>query len=937
MMKSYSCLFAFCLAVVAWGAPRKMDDGLLFDLGSSKLKVGVYADNIIRVTVSASEEAGVRPSLAALPAKAVPAWSWKEAGDEVVLSTKSLNVHVEQRTGRIRYFDADGRPILSECSGVERLVPAEVQGEKTFHVAQSWEPHDDESFFGLGQNQYGIVDVKGFDITLWQRNTVIGIPFVMSSRGYGLLWDNTSETRWGDKRPFGPLALDMIQDKDGKPGAWTASYFADRDFNRLVDTRRDGQIHIRLPDRNNGLNAGLNPALPEGEASIRWEGTLVPDRSGVYQLSAYFDGDFKLWIDGKELINHWRQDWLATDDLVKIDLEAGRRYAVRMEWIRDRNSTSLVLKWKPPTGEPVTSLWSEVGDGVDYYFIHGPDLRHVIAGYRTITGRATLLPRWAFGFWQSRERYETQQQGLDVVKEYRRRGIPFDNIVQDWQYWRIDQWGSHEFDPQRFPDPAGWVKAIHDQHAQLMISVWGKFYAGTDNYQQMLRAGHLYEPNIREKAVDFLGYPFAFVDAFSPAARSMFWDMMKQRLLPLRIDAWWMDASEPDLTMRPDIEEQKTHIHPNHLGTGSRMLLAYPLMLAKAVYDGHRQELPDQRVFNLTRSGFLGLQRFGAVSWSGDITSTWTAMKKQIAAGVSYAASGLPYWTMDAGGFSVPARFDPAVTTNPDFEEWCELNARWFEFAAFVPIFRAHGQRPHREMWSFGDKGAPAYEAMVQADRVRYRLLPYIYSIAGAVSHEGAGMMYPLGCYFPTDAKARSLNDAYLFGPAFLVNPITGYKERSRDVYLPETRGGWYDFWTGRWHAGGQSIRADAPYDRIPVMVRAGSIVPVGPEIHYAMEKTSAPVTIMVYAGADGDFTLYEDDGLTYDYEKGDCARIRFQWDDATRTLTIGEREGRYPGMAEKRKVRIMVVDTSHPSGFSFEPRTDRELIYDGSLTTTKL
>ena len=934
--RSLLALLTLTAVSIAHGAaPQLLPDGILLDLGGQHLKVGIYADNIVRVTASVAPDASVRASLSALPRSGVmPAWSWESTGDNLLLSTRALKVRIDCKTGRIQFLDTEGKLVLAERDNMQRFTPALVQGEQTYHVAQKWEPNADESFLGLGQHQFGLVDIKGYDLNLWQHNTSIAIPFLVSTRGYGILWDNCSNTRWGDMRPMEPIPAVQLLDRDGSPGALTGSYFSGQDFTKLVATRRDALFDFHLANKNEGANALIHPKLPDGEACVRWEGKLEARATGDYQFKAYFDGDFKLWIDGKLLINHWRQDWLADEDLVKLRLEAGSRHDVRMEWIRDKNSTVVQLRWKTPAPDTDTALWSEVGDGLDYYFILGPSLDQVVAGYRQITGRATMMPRWAFGLWQSRERYETAKQSIEVIDEFRKRGIPFDNIVQDWQYWRKDQWGSHQFDPTRFPDPTGWVKAIHDRHAQVMISVWGKFYADTDNYKEMLKSGFLYELSIKEHNVDFLGFPNAFVDAFNPAARELFWQQMKTSLFATGVDAWWMDASEPDLTTRPDLEDQKAHINPNYLGTGSRMLLGYPLMIAKAVFDGQRHEAPDQRVFNLTRSGYLGLQRYGAASWSGDITSTWTAMKKQIAAGLGYSISGLPYWTMDCGGFSVPARFNPPSGNEAALDEWRELNTRWFEFATFVPLLRVHGQKPRREMWYFGDKGDPAYEAMLTSDRLRYRLLPYIYSLAGSVSQDGAIIMRPLAMDFPHDEEARSLTDQFLFGPAFLVNPVTNYKERSRKVLLPESKGGWYDFWAGTLLGSGTHVIATAPYEHIPIMVRAGSIIPLGPELQYASEKSADPITLLVFAGRSGSFSLYEDDGLSYGYEKGAFSRIQISWEDATRTITIGKRDGRFPGMIEKRTFQIVLVSPEKAVPYSFDPAPDVSLDYDGKPVT---
>jgi alpha-D-xyloside xylohydrolase len=398
-----------------------------------------------------------------------------------------------------------------------------------------------------------------------------------------------------------------------------------------------------------------------------------------------------------------------------------------------------------------------------------------------------------------------------------------------------------------------------------------------------------------------------------------------------------MDASEPDLTSRPGLEAQKAHINPNFMGTGSRMLLGYPLLIASAVWDGQREASPDKRVFNLTRSGYLGLQRYGAASWSGDITSTWTAMRKQITAGLGYSISGLPYWTMDIGGFSVPERFSIDAKGGPQTSEWRELNTRWFQFGTFVPLLRVHGQVPRREMWFFGNQGEPAYDTMLNFDRLRYRLLPYIYSLAGAATQDGGTLMRPLVMDFPGDALARSLTDQYNFGPALMVSPVTTYRARTRPVFLPPTAGGWYDFWTGAALGSGKTIEADAPFERIPLMVRAGSIIPLGPELQYAAEKPSDPITLLLYTGKDATFSLYEDDGLSNGYEKGVFARIPIMWNEATRTLSIGAREGHFEGMLIQHHFRIVLIAPDKPVPFSFEPRADVELNYDGSPVQQRL
>jgi alpha-D-xyloside xylohydrolase len=457
---------------------------------------------------------------------------------------------------------------------------------------------------------------------------------------------------------------------------------------------------------------------------------------------------------------------------------------------------------------------------------------------------------------------------------------------------------------------------------------------GTKNFEAMQERGFLYQPNLHEKIVDWLGHADTFYDAFNPEARKLFWAEVKPALFDKGVDAWWLDASEPDLLPTPTLEGQRTFVHPTAMGAGARPLNAYPLVHSEGVYEGQREAAPDRRVAILTRSAFAGEQRYGAATWSGDISSTWTAMRKQIPAGLGFSISGLPYWSMDTGGFSVPARFAAESPKPEDVEEWREMNARWVEFGAFVPLFRMHGEYPNREMWFFGGEASPAYQTMLKFDRIRYRLLPYVYSLAGAVTHEDGTIMRPLVMDFRADARAREVTDQYMFGPALLVNPVTTFKARSRQVYLP--RADWYDFWTGAAVAGGKTIDAPAPYDAMPAYVRAGSIVPFGPELQYTDEKPADPITLYVYTGADGAFTIYEDDGVSYGYERGAFARIPVRWDERAKTLTIGRREGSFPGMLAERTFEVVFVSKAKPVGFSFAPKADRAVTYRGEAVVVR-
>ena len=945
-MKRSLCVLALCGAVCVAGTRghdatlEKQPDGILVRIPDGFLKLSLCGDDMVRVAYARDRTFFERKSLLVEPATTAPSgWSLRRSSDQATITTAKLQIRVNLPSGTVSFFDAAGRPILAEKDGGRLITPAEVQGERTFHVQQQWEPDADESLFGLGENHLGLLDIKGYDLDLWQHNGTIAIPFLTSSRGYGILWDNTSFTKFGDLRPFEAIPTGLVFGTDGESGGLTGSYYSGAHFERLIAQRKDARIDIYIPNQTPNTNRVIHPDLPDGDVSVRWEGEIVPTSTGNYLFQAFSNSGIKLWINDQLLMNHWRQFWLPWKDLARMHLEANHHYRVRLEWTKDQSGlTAMNFTWKAPPPQQSTSLWSEVGDGVDYYFVYGPQLDRVIANYRRITGQAPMMPIWAFGLWQSRQRYKTAQESLEVIDQFRSRGIPFDNIVQDWFYWKEDAWGSHQFDSTRFPDPDGWIRSIHDKHARLMISVWGKYYPGTANFEAMHSRGFLYELNLKEGLHDWVGHPYTFYDAFNADARKLFWAQLNSALFSKYVDAWWMDATEPDLTPTPTLEGQHTHMHPTALGTGARVLNAYPLMNSKGVYEGQREVRPNQRVFILTRSAFAGQQRYAAATWSGDTSSTWTALRAQIPAGLGFSISGIPYWTMDVGGFSVPARFAAENPADEDIEEWRELNTRWFEFGTFTPLLRVHGESPNREMWFFGEQSSPTYQAQLKFDRLRYALLPYIYSVAATVTANGGTMMRPLVMDFPADAKARVITDQYMFGPAFLVSPATTYKARSRSVYLPA--GSWYDFWTGIALApanAGTVIDAPAAYDSMPLHVRAGSIIPFGPPIQYTTEKPLDPITLFVYAGADGTFTLYEDDGLTYNYEKGAAARIPIRWNNAAQTLTISQREGAFPEMLAEHTFQVVLVSKGKPVEFSFAPKPDRTVHYKGQELVVKL
>jgi alpha-D-xyloside xylohydrolase len=905
----------------------RQPDGITVPLRGHTLRVEVITDGILHIS-DKPDGAPTHPSIAVVAQPSPTKWSATKTQGGIVLSTARISALIDP-TGKITYTDAtNGAPILAEAD--RNITPATVLGEKTWNVQQQWQPKSDESLYGLGQQQLGILDLKGYDLDLWQHNTNVVVPFLVSSRGYGIFWDNTSFTRFGDLRPFVPVPSYSLLNKDGVPGGLTLTYPG-------TTTQP-----VTTPDLNMTFHA--TKADPKA-ATMEWNGSLLAAETGDYQLRATFNGGLKVYIDGKLVIDHWLQNWLTADGQVKLPFIAGHRYNIRM--VTDgEQETRMTLLWKTPEPTPSTSLWSEVGDGISYDFVYGPKLDDVVAGMRTLTGRATMMPQWIFGLWQSRQRYETQQQSLDVVNEFRSRRIPFDNIVQDWQYWKIDEWGSQDFDPTRFPHPQEWIDALHAAHTHLMISVWGKYNPNTANAKQMESLGYLYPKDLEVKQKDWLGYPYTFYDAFNPDARKLFWSQLNVHLFPKGIDAWWMDASEPDLLPGEppdDPDDAKSYMNPTAMGTGARMMSGWGLENANSIYTGQRSTAPNQRVFILTRSGYAGQQRYSTATWSGDVTSTWTALAKQIPAGLGISIAGVPYWTTDTAGYTMQEKFynNGSYAKNPaDEDEFRELNARWFEFSTFTPLLRVHGEVRPREMWLLGkdpvtgSTDTPVYNAELKFDHIRYAMFPYIYSLAGAVTQHGASLMRPLVMDFPSDTQARELTDEFLFGHELLVAPVTSYKQRSREVYLPNAL--WYNLWTGAQTPAGR-VQADAPYDSIPVFVRAGSILPLGPDVRYIGEKPADPLTLHIFEGANGSFTLYEDDGLTFDYEHGAFTEIPITWNESTHTLTIGACKGDFTTMLKHRSFQIVVTSKSNPTAFSLTPKPIQTIDYTGDAVSTKL
>lgn len=560
-------------------------------------------------------------------------------------------------------------------------------------------------------------------------------------------------------------------------------------------------------------------------------------------------------------------------------------------------------------------LGAEVSDSIDYYFFYGPDFDKIIADYRELTGAAPLYGKWAYGFWQSKNKYSSQQQLLDIAKKYRELHIPIDNIVQDWFWWTVT--GEFKFN-NKYPDPKAMVDELHSNHFHLMMSIWPFFDPGSETYNEMDRRGYFIAKTV---IAAFHPLGAALYDASNPEARKYYWGLVDNSLFKIGADAWWMDTTEPETEGR---EENVLLNHNIWAGNGARYANIYPLMTTAGIYQGQRSETDQKRVFILSRSAYAGIQRNAVTAWSGDILSDFETYKRQIPAGLNFELSGIPYWTTDIGGF---------VFGHPEDPKYRELFVRWFQYGSFCPIFRVHGTRiPDRnELWSYGPD---AESILTSFDRLRYRLLPYLYSVAWMITSQSYTPMRPLVMDFREDVKAQNIGDQFLFGPAILVNPVTEQGATTRHVYLPKAK--WYDFWTGAVLEGPIDVDAPAPLSRIPLYVRGGSIVPMGPDLQYAEEKPADPVELRVYPGADADFSLYEDDNNTYAYEKGAYATIPIHWDDAARTLTIGQRKGQFPEMLASRSFQIVFVGDGHGSGIDPTAQPDRVVQYTGQSLTVR-
>ena len=812
-------------------------NGVTLTTTAGIMRIEVCGDRVIHVIASPTSE---------IPAPKVPvviqpckAQNIKVSSDknDVKLSTDAIIVTVDQLTAAVTFSKKDGALLLAEPKeGGKAFDVPSVFETKIWQVQQTFSSPSDESLYGLGQHQEGIFNVRGVPVRLHQANTNISIPFLLSSKGYGILWNNSSLT----------------------------------DFNPA-----DQSITI-------------DPSTGKGRLTTGEKGTYG------FVLTSDNRNQLTLQVGGQQVIDI-NNVWTPTSASGVMGLDANKQYEVSARG----GPGGVQLAMRPP--QDTTIFRSEVGQAIDYYFFYGPELNRVISEYRALTGEAPLFPRWAYGYWQCRERYHSQQEILDTAAEFRKRKIPVDALVQDWQYWGKYGWNAMKFDEDYYPHPKEMLDQLHANDLHMMISIWSKFGEDTDVYKRM-------------KAQSFLIPGEPWTDFFNPAAQAAFWSELKKGIFGDGMDGWWMDASEPEFDVLKDKQ--------TFLGDGNSVRDAYPLYVTKAIYEGQRATTDRKRVVILTRSAFAGQQRNAAASWSGDISANWITLQRQIPAGLSFSMSGMPYWTTDIGGFFRP---DDQYTS----DAYHELLIRWFEYGTFCPIFRVHGYKSNAELWNYGPQ---VEHVLAQYDELRYRLLPYIYSAAWGVTKNGETLMRALPLEFSSDPRAREVKDQFMFGPAFLINPVTTGGATQRTLYLPAGTS-WVDFWTGKTVNGGQMITEEAPLDRIPMYAKSGSIIAFGPAAESASAKPD-PVELRIYSGADGDFALYEDEGDNYDYERGANSVIPMHWDDKAQNLTIGDRRGNFPGMLEHRTFRVVRVTDAHGVGVSSTEKVDAQIEFAGKAVS---
>lgn len=866
-IRTTGIILLFCVALLNTACVSKQKEKVVLELKQGLLSLIPLNQNAVRIQFSQPGSAPMEELIYTekLP---VPEYEVTEDKQSLVLSLDGISVEFDKGTEVLTFKDANKRIILQEKVGGRFMKVSSVQNEPTYQVEQRFVSPKDEYIYGTGQFQDGYLNIRGLTRRLTQVNTQISIPFILSSKGYGLLWNNYGLT------DFNP---------------------ADQ-FVELTPTNASGEaVTVNT--------TGTSGNVRETRQTYSFTASVDVPRSGSYSLlldvGQRMARKYYLVIDGQKIVDV-NNLWLPPTTSAIVELTAGKH---DIEVQGERNDKP-VLYWRPVSEETV--FRSPVAQMLDYTVFAGNG-DEVIASYRELTGPAPMMPLWSLGYIHCRERYNTQAELLENAREFRERNLPIDMIVQDWQYWGKYGWNAMKFDEDRYPDPGSMMKELHEMDVRLMISVWSKIDAQSEVGKQAKEKGY-YIPGSD------------WIDFFNPDAAAFYWQNFRTGLLKYGIDAWWQDATEPE---NDDLQNRRINREQT---PGEVYRNVYPMYVSKTIYEGLRQDDPDRRAMIFTRSGFSGMQRYAAATWSGDVGHDWETLRRQIVGGLGQMATGLPWWTYDAGGFFRPGD----QYTNTGYHEQL---IRWIQVGTFFPLMRVHGYMSNTEPWRYGEK---VEHIIARYLDLRYRLLPYIYSQNAAVSFNGSTLMRPLVMDFPEDRFALEQNYQFMFGPSMLVAPVVESGVNRMKVYLPECSAGWVDFWNGTPHKGGIFTDVNVDLMKTPLFVKAGSILPLGPQKQYAAEETEQPWEIRIYPGADGSYSVYEDEGINYNYEKGQFCTFDLKWNDSDKTLTISDKKGSFAGMKERMDFNIVIVTPESGTGI-YQSKVNKSIVYEGKSMVISL
>ncbi|MCA0364449.1 MAG: glycoside hydrolase family 31 protein [Bacteroidetes bacterium] len=837
----------------------KQSDGLKVIFKEGMLSITPYTEHSVRVKF---EKEGISENhdFVIIDKPKIPKFSVNENQKSLSLLTETINITLEKKSGQLIFSKKNGEVFLSEKIGGRLIKEASLNGEKCLEITQTFDSPQDERLFGLGQFQDGFFNLKNIPRKLIQVNSQIAIPFLISSKGYGLLWNQYGITYFNPANISIPLFKKDSTDKEKK----------EADVTTTSGTQRMRQQQAEY----------------------------------LGKFSIEKDGYYSFFLD---LGNMESRHFLMIDDIVQIDqsnlwlppavgkliyLKAGE-HSVK---INCKSSNVPSLAYQKVSNETVFS--SPNAKSLDYFVFSGENSDEIISEYRNLTGTVPMLPKWAFGFWQCRERYTSGKHLVETVKEFRNRNLPMDVIVQDWQYWGKYGWGVPKFDETHYPEPENFIKELHDLNSHFSLSVWENIDKKSEIAQEYI-SKNLYIPES------------PWIDMFNPESQVTHWNVLDKNLFQKGVDSWWMDATEP--------ENDALAGKNTFWGKGEFYRLTYPFFVSKAVYEGQRKANSEKRVTILTRSAFPGQQRFATINWSGDIGWSWDTYKRQVVAGLNYNLTGMPFWTTDIGGFFRPGR---GQYTD---EKYHEILIRWFQWGAFNPVFRSHGYQTETEPWKYGEKVESNMRKMLN---LRYRLMPYIYSEAWKITHDNSTMMRPLLMDFKNDPQAIDQAFQYMFGKSILVAPITEPGVKDWKVYLPKGQN-WFDFWTNQSYSGGNTISTPAPLDLIPLFVKEGSIIPMGNLIQHT-QAVQDTLEIRIYTGKNASFKLYNDEGDNYNYEKGNYSEIPLIWDEKSKYLKIGNKTGAFQGDLESIQMNVIFINKN-------SVKTLKSVIYKGKELKLKM